>query len=177
MLLEPLKHVLWQVRLVLDAVQQRPKDATMCLYQEAGIGSHIRHILDHFLALQNGLHDGRVDYNIRNRGSVWERDAGVARVKLGQIEAFLSGLTSLEREIEVHSEIDCVATVSGSFRSNVSRELLYLINHTIHHLAYIRLLARSEGFDLPADIGLAPATASYLRQTGGTRQSDTACAR
>ena len=52
---------------------------------------------------------------------------------------------------------------SEKMTSNIGRELLYLINHSIHHMAYATLLARTHGIELPAGIGLAPGTASYER--------------
>ena len=47
--------------------------------------------------------------------------------------------------------------------SNYARELLYLINHAIHHVAIIKLILEHNGVSVPSYIGLAPGTASYLR--------------
>ncbi len=42
------------------------------------IGAHLRHVLDHYLSFLGGLASGRIDYDVRRRGSVVEQDPGAA---------------------------------------------------------------------------------------------------
>ena len=44
---------LHQARLLLDALVKLP--AGQKLYEEAEIGTHVRHIIDHFLVLRDGI--------------------------------------------------------------------------------------------------------------------------
>jgi len=93
-------------------------------------GAHIRHVLDHYISLQQGIDTGIVDYDHRRRDCQAESCPEVATITLD---------TDLERE------------------------LLYTLNHTVHHMAYVALLLQSNGEEVNATIGVAPATASHRR--------------
>lgn len=163
MLREALLQSLDQIRRILDRLDALASPDGGWLYAETGIGRHLRHINDHFLALIEGGEAGWVDYNRRHRDSPVECDLQAGRDQLEGILDWCRETELEERSLRIVSEIDCRASHSLSFESNLSRELLYLINHTIHHAAYIRLRLAQEGVELPPDIGLAPGTASYLR--------------
>jgi hypothetical protein len=83
---------------------------------------------------------------------------------LKQLLSWLSSLGDENQQLIVLSEIDCDESISEKFYSNREREMLYLINHTIHHAAYIKLVAEKYGVKLPDEIGIAPCTASFFRE-------------
>jgi hypothetical protein len=165
MLLDAVEKVLAQVISVLDEVQRLPDGARERLYIDENIGRHVRHILDHYLAVQEGLAQSHIDYNLRNRDSIVERSIPIAKDLALSIGKWVRGLSLKNDKVEVHSEIDCFQTVNKLFESTLERELLYLINHTIHHLAFMKLVALRHGVKLPDYVGLAPNTASYVRET------------
>ncbi|MFT6925674.1 MAG: hypothetical protein ACJAZP_001263 [Psychromonas sp.] len=138
------------------------------IHSESGIGKHIRHILDHFLAFQQGLINDHIDYNSRHRDSEIENDAGLALQLIKQlIEWFKQPHAELkERAVKVESEISLKQQQNMLFDSSLSRELCYLINHTVHHLAYAKLVAKELDIQVDEVIGIAPGTATYLRQQG-----------
>jgi len=138
------------------------------VHSESGIGKHVRHILDHFLALQQGAVNGNIDYNSRHRDSEIENDAELALQLIKQlIEWFIQPNSELkERAVKVESEISLKQQQNMLFDSSLSRELCYLINHTVHHVAYAKLVAKELGVLVDDAIGIAPGTASYLRQQG-----------
>ena len=49
--------------------------------------------------------------------------------------------------------------------SNLERELLYNIEHTIHHLALVVQFCREEGIDFPEEMSLAYSTSAYLKNS------------
>jgi len=134
------------------------------IYRSLNIGRHVRHIHDHFLALEKGRENQLINYNLRNRDSAIEKDLGYAIIAFNKLILNVRLLDNNDEKVEIISEIDCTLTISQSFSSSFSRELLYLINHTIHHIAYIKLLLKSVNIDLPEHIGIAPSTASFLRE-------------
>ncbi|MCI0517236.1 MAG: hypothetical protein L0Y45_05310 [Woeseiaceae bacterium] len=156
-------EALQQLRELIVAVQNsgRPADDT---YASSGIGRHVRHVIDHFRALAAGIECGVIDYNVRSRNSAIERDPERGLIEIFKLSEWLDTLQTGDAPVSVISEISCHLTENQEFRSNVNRELLYLINHTIHHVAYAALLARSCGVECREAIGFAPATASFLRQ-------------
>lgn len=151
-----------QIRSLIVAVKQTAGTAEN-LYATSGIGRHVRHVVDHFLAFQAGMESGIVNYDVRHRNSDMEQHADLGLAEIQKLVLWLQGSAVDETPVEVVSEISCLHDESRQFQSNIRRELLYLINHTIHHAAYAALLARQHGVVPDAGIGLAPATATYLR--------------
>ncbi|MEK6687797.1 MAG: hypothetical protein AABZ01_04975, partial [Gemmatimonadota bacterium] len=49
----------------------------------------------------------------------------------------------------------------SGFQSSLGRELLFLLSHTVHHFAVIRLLLQRQGTDSDPRLGVAPSTEAY----------------
>lgn len=130
------------------------------------IGTHVRHIIDHYWAMQDGLTTGNIDYNQRNRNTLLETEPETAIKALEAIKTWLQTAPLSNTQVNVTSEISIDQTESIQTQSCVDRELMYLINHTLHHVAYASLTATSLGIKTSALLGVAPATASYLRKLG-----------
>lgn len=153
-----------QIQQVLTILRTPPIPAHSNVYVENDIGLHVRHVMDHVQAFLAGVQSGEVDYNVRYRNSLCETDPDIASTQLDAIMDMIQGTKVVAGTLSVVSEVDCVATRSERFESNAAREVLYLINHTIHHAAYIRLLLRNSGIVLPEHIGVAPSTATFRRE-------------
>ncbi|WP_320821956.1 DinB family protein [Reinekea sp.] len=131
----------------------------------AGIGEHVRHVLDHYRAFKAGMLSDCIDYNYRTRNGAEETDPLIALQHIDALIEWLAGNALMPAHIEVISEINLQHSESESMISTPARELLYLINHSIHHMAYAALLAKTKGTTVPAHIGWAPSTASHQRST------------
>jgi hypothetical protein len=127
------------------------------------IGKHVRHIIDHFLAFRAGVTSGTIDYNLRNRETLLETSHTMALNTLNEFEDWLESTILAQQVITIISEVSVSQCESTSMTSNINRELAYLISHALHHIAYTKLLAISFGLTMPSHLGIAPATASYLR--------------
>ena len=158
-------EALQQVQQLIDACD-RTQYNQPCIHSESGIGRHVRHILDHFLALQAGLTENLIDYNRRHRDTNIENDPEIASQLVNNLLQWFthSEHALADRNIQVESEISISQEQNMSFESTINRELCYLINHTIHHVAYAKLVAKNLGVSLDSTIGIAPSTATYLRQ-------------
>ena len=152
-----------QTRSLLEALVKH--EAGPEIYSGAGIGKHVRHIVDHFLVFRDGLASGCIDYNCRNRESEMERKIFIACNALDDLEKWIASTDQLDedRPVTIISEVSCETTVNVEINSNVMRELHYVAYHSIHHLAYCTLLARQHDVELDSSIGIAPGTATYLR--------------
>lgn len=156
-------HSLEQVTVILESLAKLPSDEADQLFISQRIGKHIRHILDHFDAVLTGLKTAHIDYNQRQRESLAERDRNAAHIRLTVIRDNWPATASLHMPVTVLSEVALDHQHSEAFDSSLARECLYLVNHTVHHVAYIKLLLTHAGVKLPANIGIAPATASFER--------------
>ncbi|GAB1264964.1 DinB family protein [Aurantivibrio infirmus] len=135
-----------------------------------GIGRHVRHILDMYLALKEGLSasagvkPGLVDYDLRARDSKLESDLPAAKLAINQMLQWLRrDLTETDTDLRIKTEVSIASECSVEIDSNLKRELSYLSTHTVHHLAYIAILAQNLGLSVDDSFGIAPATMSFQR--------------
>jgi len=129
----------------------------------SSLGKHIRHILDHYLALQDGYDVNHINYNERNRNSNIESDRQAALNLTSSIINWLRNSPLIDKPLLIHTEISTSSIKNINVNSNLKRELCYLLNHSIHHMAFISLLAKFQNITLAPNIGIAPSTASHLR--------------
>jgi len=126
-------------------------------------GAHIRHVLDHYHALMDGFKSGQVDYDHRRRLCDIETDRALAQAELLATRSWLASLDPVSKPVSVTSEVSLCECCSVTLESDQARELLYTLNHTVHHMAYVALLLQLNGISVNASIGVAPATASNAR--------------
>jgi uncharacterized damage-inducible protein DinB len=129
-------------------------------------GAHMRHIIDHYLALISGLQVGKVDYDVRHRHSNVEQEPKLALDKLNQISHWLKSLasTDLTRALTLSTEVSIHEQKVQSVPTSLARELVFVGSHAVHHYAMIAQISQHQGKALPNSFGIAPATATYLRK-------------
>ena len=130
-----------------------------CDSGNSSIGAHVRHVVDRYQCFFNGLDSACIDYDDRRRGTAVETEVAAAAAAIAEARNRLAGLdpesrpgTVLVREL-VHYNGE-----PASVESTLDRELMGLVTHSIHHLAIIAMLARSQGFPVPENLGKAPST-------------------
>ena len=129
---------------------------------ESGVGPHLRHCVEHFVCLLDGLNGEVIDYDSRARDEELETNPDSFRQTLARVETALDGLDpkSLTRVVCVR-QIPSEGADAVTVESTLARELLFLTNHTVHHIAIVRMLANALGVTLPESLALAPSTATY----------------
>lgn len=161
-----------------SAVVKQAIDLISCLdkseYQQSlpphfpsSIGAHMRHIVDHFLALMNGWQNGEVDYNLRHRENEVEKEPFEALEALNKINDWLLALlpADLDAKLSITSEIDVSRTHSTTCQSTLERELVFVSSHAIHHYALIRIICSMKNKAIPQYFGYAPATITHLNKS------------
>jgi len=166
-----LANALEQLNDILVELEQLPRQLADNVYVEANVGRHIRHVFDHMFAIKRAIADGIVDYDIRDRGNEVEIDRLLASQQLSLLRLWLQMEDFDNRKLNVASEIDCDTTQRMRFESNLHREILYVINHTIYHAAHIKLVLAQYGISLPTHIGIAPSTATFNRQNNSDEKA------
>lgn len=131
----------------------------------SSIGAHIRHIIDHFVAVVNGCQEAHIDYNVRQRFSDVEQFPETAIAHLEDIRLWLDKITEndLDVQLTVVSEIDVCRQHSTRCQSTLGRELVFVSSHAIHHYALIRIMCGMQNKVLPEFFGYAPATISHIK--------------
>ena len=129
----------------------------------AAVGSQFRHILDHYHSFLLGRAGGWIDYDARQRDRRIETDPREAATQARQIVADLE-LIHVEdgnRALAVQMDTGGGQRVPDWRPSTIGRELQFLVSHTVHHYALIKLLLEDVGIDAGADFGVAPSSLAY----------------
>lgn len=126
---------------------------------EASIGDHVRHVLDHYQCFLEGLPKGKINYDHRRRENLIATDPAYARQEIGRFNQLLVELgEEKDRPLKIFSD----DMEDQSAASSLSRELLFLLSHTIHHCALIRPQCQRLKIALSDSFGMAPSTLTHL---------------
>ena len=159
MLIPSLHKTLKELELLLNQLSN--EDFTMpCKgLSNSTIGEHTRHIIEMFQCLENQYDNGVVNYDKRNRDYRIQSDTHFALKSIADIKKQLEKdnkkllLEQIVDEEELHIE------------SNYFRELLYNLEHCIHHQALIKVaVLQLEHLQIDAHFGVAPSTIEYRKQ-------------
>jgi uncharacterized damage-inducible protein DinB len=133
-----------------------------CPALNASIGQHLRHTLEFFISLEQGYAEGTINYDKRIHSKVMENDKYVALHTIHQIQEFIN-TTQGEKLLKLEVGYLPDSEVSVSVNSNFSRELVYNIEHAVHHMAIMKIGIRevADYVVLPPDFGIAASTLRY----------------
>ena len=145
---------------VSDEVYARPLDGPLA----ASLGAHYRHTLDHFLCLIEGIRIGRISYDERRRDPHVEKSVDCARRATESLMEEFRGLSAeiLEQQCTVIYSVGYGEAEAEAVSSNVAREIMFCVGHTIHHYALLRILCGRIGVRVPYELGIAPSTLKHL---------------
>ena len=126
------------------------------------IGQHVRHVIELFQCLEKGYATGTVNYEKRKRDPSIETDKELAT---GLMEAIGSGLDKDNKELNLEAIYEESETNPILIRTNYYREIAYNLEHTIHHMALIRVgVTEVSKLVLPDNFGVSSSTLKYRRQ-------------
>jgi hypothetical protein len=127
----------------------------------ATIGQHVRHIIEMFQCLEKGYDTGTVNYEKR------QRDRKIETVKdfaLSLLREIHGGLVKENKELVLEGIYNDDAIEPMQFHTNYFREIVYNLEHTIHHMALIRVgLKEMTSIELPENYGVASATVKHKK--------------
>lgn len=123
------------------------------------IGEHTRHIIEMFQCLENQYESGVVNYDKRNRDHRIQTDTDFA---LQCISVVKNQLEKENKKIMLQQIVDSEELY---IESNYFRELLYNLEHCIHHQALIKVaVLQCEHLQIDEDFGVARSTIEYRKQ-------------
>lgn len=126
------------------------------------IGQHVRHIIELFQCLESGYTDNSVNYEKRKRDAVIETDKELALLLLKDI---YSKLDKPDKELTLQACYDEHSEQPVSITTNYFREVAYNLEHTIHHMALIRVgIKEISDIILPEEFGVATSTIKHRKQ-------------
>lgn len=128
----------------------------------SSVGQHTRHIIELFQCLLAGYASGTVCYDDRKRDVRIETDPLFAKQLLGDIA---SSVEQENIELQLAGVYDETATEQLHLTTNYNRELLYNFEHTVHHMALIRVgLKELKTEPVGEHFGIATSTIRHREQ-------------
>lgn len=111
----------------------------LVLLSDSSIGMHARHIIEFYQCLLIGIESGIVNYDNRERDSELEVSPEYC-IKI--IDEILIEVNKLSLNVDLvlqtsYCTLDSLNKIDVA--TSVKRELIYNIEHTIHHLAIIKI--------------------------------------
>ena len=139
------------------------------LFDTQSVGKHVRHVLEHYQTLLAGLKESvqkcNIDYEHRDRQAALEKDPVVAAQVVDKLRAELQALA--HQPVDIPIMLNYSVDPSGNnltLPSSLGRELAFLMSHTVHHMALIRLLCESMNMTLSSDFGVHPSTQRFWQK-------------
>jgi len=159
MLLTSINSSLNELNHLLQQLSEKEYSNPCFELSNATIGEHTRHIIEMFQCLENQYENGIVNYDLRERNFLIQTNPKYALQVIRQIQ---------ERLGRPNKKIELQQIIEGEeirIESNYFRELLYNLEHCIHHQALIKVaVLKQETLIIDENFGVAPSTLAYRKQ-------------
>ncbi|RYJ50763.1 DinB family protein [Flavobacterium petrolei] len=159
MLIPSINNSLNELIDLLNQLSQTEYSNSCMELSNATIGEHTRHIIEMFQCLENQYGLGVVNYDKRERNIRIQTDTAFA------IKNILLIQQNLDKQ---NKNIELLQVIDGEeirIESNYFRELLYNLEHCIHHQALIKVaILQCETVTIDPNFGVARSTIEYRNQ-------------
>lgn len=159
MLIPSIYKILQELIDLLNQLSQKEYSRSCEALSNATIGEHTRHIIEMFQCLENQLSSGIVNYDNRDRNIRLERDT------LFAVDRIIAIMQTLDKK---NSNVELLQFIDGAeirIESNYFRELLYNLEHCIHHQALIKVaILQCATVKIDPNFGVARSTIEYRNQ-------------
>jgi hypothetical protein len=154
-----IQNVFDQLAVAMQGLTAEQYSAPSAILFKASIGQHVRHIIELFFELSKGYETGVVNYEKRKRDYRIETDKDFAMELLGGI---ISGIERPDKVLQLEAGYKADAEELITMDTNYYRELAYNLEHTIHHMALIRVgINELSAVQVDESFGIASATIKY----------------
>lgn len=158
--------VLNDLRVYLEDIDPVAYQSPLALLSGSTIGQHTRHIIEFYTCLiEQSLNQNEpvINYAKRRRDYQIESQPDHAMQLVNELCDRLNDLDADQRcflDCEEHGRENLLVS------STIGRELIYNIEHTIHHLAIVKiaLKATNPSIALPEHFGVAPSTIRHRQE-------------
>lgn len=155
-------QLLDQLEQVVDQLTPAQYTRPVDILSDSSIGQHVRHTLEFFICLMDAKNDKKLNYDLRRRDQYIEQDPVFAMSILKTIQTFIEKET-LDFEIVLEANYHKDEAEVTRIKSNFLREVAYNIEHTIHHMALIKIGVKTIAAHaiLPEYFGVATSTVRH----------------
>jgi hypothetical protein len=154
-------EVLSQLSAQIAQLQPEQYAQKLEVFNGSSIGGHTRHVIEFFECLLNALETRQVNYDVRQRDIMVEQNRDYA---LSIIERCKQKIGSIEdKTMRFTLAAEFGANHTFSIPTSFEREEIYLIEHSIHHFALIKIgiQAHFPEVDIVPGFGIAYSTIAH----------------
>jgi len=154
-------EVLQQLIAVLQQTERIQYTQSLEILSKNTVGKHTRHIIEYFECVCNSLQTGIVNYDSRERKIHLETNIDSAIHTIQGLSEVITGM-NCNQPVSLHLSVSREEN-PVQLPSSLYRELIYSIEHAIHHMAILRIAIQHEGWPmaLPENFGVAYATIQH----------------
>lgn len=157
-----IQHVFVQLSGSLELLSNEQYVHKSKILSNATIGQHVRHIIEMFICLEDGYESGIVNYEKRKRDNTIETRREVAAALLKRI---YDNLEKGNKTLIMEAAYSEDSSDLFQFETNYYREIAYNLEHTIHHMALIKVGIREvSDIAIPEGFGVASSTIKYRKE-------------
>ncbi len=159
---QSIQNVFVQLTATLNLLNDRQYVYASKILSNATIGQHVRHIIEMFICLEDGYACGIINYENRKRDIKIETEKDFANALMKKI---YEGLNKENKPLLLEASYDEDAGELLRFDTNYYREIAYNLEHTIHHMALIKVGIREiSDIEIPESFGVASSTIKFRSQ-------------
>jgi uncharacterized damage-inducible protein DinB len=155
------KNVLMQIHASIALLSNNEYAERLEILSNSSIGMHIRHIVEFYECLVKGMQSTIINYDAR------QRNLEVETNKEFSLECLLAIVDAMDN-FEKDTQLQLLANLENEAElfkmpTSIFRELYYLLEHTTHHMAIIKMafLDHFTAHQLSATYGVASSTLQY----------------
>lgn len=156
-------EVLEQLKTHLTQLNQIEYSQKLLVFNNVSIGAHTRHVIEFYQCLLNGAKVGLIDYDARQRDLRIEQQLDYTLDMLDEIMYRLQTINDLDLKLSLRVQY---GEESYIVPTSFEREEVYLVEHTIHHYALIRI-GLQESFphvEIDCNFGYAHSTIQHKKE-------------
>lgn len=158
--LQALQNQLQTIKNIIELIDEHAYCFSSAWLSQSTIGQHSRHVIELAACMTDGYECGEICYDKRKRDKQVETNRLYA---VATIDKLILQLHKPDKDLKLEVSLD--GGSSTMVRTNYKRELIYNIEHAVHHLALIKVALKELNIELEDDknIGVAYATIQYRK--------------
>lgn len=164
LLIHQTASVLGQLTDAINQLEHQDYKKPLETLSGSSIGQHVRHVIEFYQCMMNGHEKEVINYDLRVRDKMIEESREFAIQCINKI-LFDLNTANLSKTITLEIMYDQPIKLS----TTIERELVYNIEHAIHHMALIKIgiKAIDPKILLPEDFGVAASTIRHQQHVHG----------
>jgi len=144
---------------LLEHISDKEYTTSIVHLNQSTIGKHVRHITEFFSCFLNGINANKINYDLREREEKLETNKTYTIETLQRISDEISTHFN-QSDILFEYNFSSDSTQSSSLLSSTLRELIFCLDHSIHHQALIKvaLIELKKEYLVKENFGMAYST-------------------